>query len=242
MIVFSIFSICKDTTIISHGKIFFHYRLKISLCFSRRRVWGFLFSAVLLHEAEGEFAAVGSGDGEEVGGRGTAGEVEGVLVRTRWGEHHLFAAALHVGEPCGDYAVVRLQLGAAHLHVVALVVGEVMCFRLGEGCTGAGVEHHVHVSAVAWAWLVVRQRGCGWYLGEVEGHHAACGVGVGLGLSVGADGGDADATHGEELLHRLGREVVVVAVLRGGEPCVAVSHKVQPVALDIGDGAVATGV
>ena len=31
----------------------------------------FLLSAVLLHEAEGEFAAVGGGDGEEVGGRGT---------------------------------------------------------------------------------------------------------------------------------------------------------------------------
>ncbi len=137
---------------------------------------GFLFSAVLLHEAEGEFAAVGGGDGEEVGGRGAAGEVEGILVRTRWGEHHLFAAALHVGEPRGDNAVVRLQWAAAHLHVVALVVGEVMCFRLGEGCTGAGVEHHAHVSAVAWAWLVVGQRGCGWYLGEVEGHPACVAV------------------------------------------------------------------
>ena len=68
--ILAIFSACKDTTIISHGKIFFHYRLKMSLCFSRRRVWGFLFTAVLLHEAEGEFAAVGGGDGEEVGGRG----------------------------------------------------------------------------------------------------------------------------------------------------------------------------
>ena len=47
-----------------------HYWLKMSLCLSRRRVWGFLFSAVLFHEAEGEFAAVGGGDGEEVGGRG----------------------------------------------------------------------------------------------------------------------------------------------------------------------------
>ena len=43
----------------------------MSLCLSRWRVWGVLFSAVLLHEAEGEFAAVGGGDGEEVGGRGT---------------------------------------------------------------------------------------------------------------------------------------------------------------------------
>ena len=111
----------------------------MSLCFSRRRVWWFLFSAVLLHEAEGEFAAVGGGDGEEVGGRGTVGEVEGVAVGTCGGEHHLFAAALHVGEPGGDHAVVRLQCASAHLHVVALVVGEVMCFRLGEGCTGAGV-------------------------------------------------------------------------------------------------------
>ena len=40
-----------------------------------------LTAAVLLHEAEGEFAAVGGGDGEEVVGRGSGGEVEGVLVR-----------------------------------------------------------------------------------------------------------------------------------------------------------------
>ena len=45
------------------------YLSKMSLCLSRRRVWWFLFSAVLLHEAEGEFAAVGGGDGEEVGAR-----------------------------------------------------------------------------------------------------------------------------------------------------------------------------
>ena len=36
----------------------------------QQALWWFLFSAVLLHEAEGEFAAVGGGDGEEVGGRG----------------------------------------------------------------------------------------------------------------------------------------------------------------------------
>ena len=203
---------------------------------------GFLSPAVLLHEAEGEFAAVGGGDGEEVGGRGTAGEVEGVLVRTRWGEHHLFAAALHVGEPRGDYAVVRLQCASAHLHVVALVVGEAAGLILREGCSRAGVEHHVHVAGVARARAMVRQRGRGGYLGEVDGHPAAGGVGVCLGLSVRADGGDADVAHGEEALHRLGGEILVVTVLRGGEPCVAVSHKVQPVALDIGDGAVATGV
>ena len=32
-------------------------------------MWGFLSPAVLLHEAEGEFATVDSGDGEEVGAR-----------------------------------------------------------------------------------------------------------------------------------------------------------------------------
>ena len=214
----------------------------MSLCFSRRRVWGDLFPAVLAREAEGEFAAVDSGDGEKIDGWGAIGEVEGVAVGTCGGEFHLFAAALHVGEPRGDHAVVRLQTGTAHLHVVALVVGEAAGLRLGEGCTGAGVEHHVHVSAVAWAWLVVRQWGCGWYLGEVEGHPAAGGVGVGLGLSVGADGGDAYVAHGEETLHRLGGEVLVVAILCGGEPCVALVEQVEPVALDVGDGAVATRV
>ena len=70
-----------------------------------------LFSpAVLAHEAEGEFAAVGGGDGEEVGGRGSAGEVEGVLVGACGGEHHLFAAALHVGEPRGDNTTFNFQL------------------------------------------------------------------------------------------------------------------------------------
>ena len=85
-----------------------------------------LSPAVLAHEAEGEFAAVGGGDGEEVGGWGLAGEVEGVLVGACGGEHHLFAAALHVGEPRGDNAVVRLQCAATHIHVVALVVGKVI--------------------------------------------------------------------------------------------------------------------
>ena len=80
----------------------------MSDCFSSFMVQWFLLSAVLLHEAEGEFAAVGGGDGEEVGGRGAAGEVEGVAVGACGGEHHLFAAALHVGEPRGDHAVVRL--------------------------------------------------------------------------------------------------------------------------------------
>ena len=111
----------------------------MSLCFSRRRVWGFLFSAILLHEAEGEFAAVGGGDGEEVGSRRTAGEVEGIAVGACGGEHHLFAAALHVGEPRGDHAVVRLQCASAHLHVVALVVGEAAGLILREGCPRAGV-------------------------------------------------------------------------------------------------------
>ena len=205
-------------------------------------MWGFLSPAVLLHEAEGEFAAVGGGDGEEVGGRGTAGEVEGVLVRTRWGEHHLFAAALHVGEPGGDHAVVRLQCASAHLHVVALVVGIVTAFVLREGCPWAGVEHHVHVAGVARVRAMVWQWRCEGNLGKVDGHPAACGVGVCLGLSVRADSGDADVAHVEEALHRLGGEILVVALLRGGEPCVAVSHKVQRVSMDIGDGAVATGV
>ena len=67
-----------------------------------------LSPAVLAHEAEGEFAAVGGGDGEEVGGRGTVGEVEGVAVGARGGEHHLFAATLHVGEGGGGDGLVAL--------------------------------------------------------------------------------------------------------------------------------------
>ena len=137
----------------------------MSDCFSSFMVQWFLLSAVLLHEAEGEFAAVGGGDGEEIGGRGSGGEVEGVLVRTRWGEHHLFAAALHVGEPGGDHAVVRQQWAAAHLHVVALVVGEVGGLSLREGSPWAGVQHHVYVTGVAPTWLFGRQWRCGRCLG-----------------------------------------------------------------------------
>ena len=37
----------------------------------QQALWWFLSPAVLLREAEGEFAAVGGGDGEEIGGRGT---------------------------------------------------------------------------------------------------------------------------------------------------------------------------
>ena len=137
----------------------------MSLCLSRRRVWGELFPAVLAREAEGEFAAVDSGDGEKIDGWGAIGEVEGVAVGACGGEYHLFASALHVGEPRGDYTVVRLQLGAVHLHVVALVVGEVGGLGLREGSPRAGVQHHVYVTGVAPTWLFGRQWRCGRCLG-----------------------------------------------------------------------------
>ena len=45
-------------------------------------MWWFLFSAVLLHEAEGEVAAVGGGDGEEVGGRGIERKMNRFIIKS----------------------------------------------------------------------------------------------------------------------------------------------------------------
>ena len=52
--------------------------------------------------------AVGGGEGQEVGGLWTVGEVEGVLVGGCGGQPHLLTAALHVGEGGGGDGLVAL--------------------------------------------------------------------------------------------------------------------------------------
>ena len=50
--------------------------------------------------------AVGGGEGEEVGGLGAGGEIEGVAVGAVGCEAHFYAAAHHIGEPRGDNAIL----------------------------------------------------------------------------------------------------------------------------------------
>ena len=58
-----------------------------------------------LQQADGVLAAVGGGEGEEVGGLGAGGEVQRVLSGAVGGEAHFLAAAHHIGEPRGHYEI-----------------------------------------------------------------------------------------------------------------------------------------
>ena len=68
----------------------------------------------LLQQADGVLLAVGGGEGQQVGGLRTRGQIKGVDMLSTlrspfstWGEAHFLAAAGEVGENGGDDAILH---------------------------------------------------------------------------------------------------------------------------------------
>ena len=72
-------------------------------------------------------AAVGGGEGEEVGGLGAAGQIKGVntfsafrFPLSAWSEADLLAAAHYIGEPRGGNPVFNFQLSMFNFNLHTL--------------------------------------------------------------------------------------------------------------------------